>query len=614
MDIIYSNIKLLIWDLDESFWQGTLSEGNVLLPQQNRELIIRLSKRGIVNSICSKNNSEAVLKKLTEFDVNSYFVFASINWDPKGQRIKSIIDSMNLRAENVLFIDDNISDQMEAKFYCPGLMTDYPEVASSLLQLVETLGKNDDTLCRLQHYKTLEAKNMEQRIVSSNDEFLYNSHIEVEILHDVEANEERLYELVLRTSQLNFTKKRDTAEIFHQVLLDPNITSGYVRVRDRYGDYGIVGFYAVRENQLVHFLFSCRTMGMGIEQYVYAILSYPAIDIQAPVSGSLKRDVIPQWINSSTSSIAVENATQRALEKRAILKGPCDLEWIACFLHSSSIDRELFYENDAGEQIEIQCATQNIINSVMLSREEIEYLKGRMPFYTDSVFKTKIFDATYGLVILSIVADFTFGLYRHKSKAITVALGQDYKDITDGLNWDGYVNGDIYNGNSHITYQQLERFAESFYKVPLTGIEIVRNIDVIIDHLAPGTKIVIILGSELDAPRFHHKNQINRAMRHAEANRLIKRQFCENARVHIIDPSDYITSENDYIDDNINHHCMRVRHLLANDIFKVLGDEGVSAIQYSIYSVLKRRVLNTIHRSMYFLTHGKAIAQAGTER
>lgn len=609
MDIIYSNVKLVIWDLDDSFWQGTLSEGNVLLPQQNRELIIRLSERGIINSICSKNNPETALKKLTEFDVNSYFVFASINWDPKGKRIRTIIDSMNLRAENVLFIDDNISNQMEAQFYCPGLMTDYPEVASSLLQLVDTLGKSDERLCRLQHYKTLEARNMEQRTFSSNDEFLYNSQVEVEILHDVEVNEERLHELVLRTNQLNFTKKRDTAEIFHQLLLDPQITSGYVRARDRYADYGIVGFYAVRENKVVHFVFSCRIIGMGIEQYVYAILHYPAVDIQAPVSGSLERDVIPQWINSSTSRITVENATQSALEKKVILKGPCDLEWIACFLHSSSIDRELFYESDAGEQIEIQCATQNIINSVMLSSEEIDYLRDRMPFYADSVFKTKIFDATYGLVILSIVADFNFGLYRHKSKAITVALGQDYKDITDSANWDGYVNGDIYNGNSHITYQQLGLFAKDFDKAPLTGVEIVRNLDVILDHLAPSTKLVIIVGSELDSPRFHHKNQINRAMRHAEANRLIKIHFSENARVHIINPNDYIASESDYIGDNINHHCMRIRHRLANDIFKILGDEGVSASQYSMYSVLKRRVMNTIHRSMCLLTRGKSIAR-----
>lgn len=108
MPVIYPNIKLVIWDLDESFWQGTLSEGNVVLPQQNRELLIRLSKRGIINSICSKNDPESALRKLKEFDVDGYFVFASINWDPKGERVKDIIESMNLRAENVLLIDDNI--------------------------------------------------------------------------------------------------------------------------------------------------------------------------------------------------------------------------------------------------------------------------------------------------------------------------------------------------------------------------------------------------------------------------------------------------------------------------------------------------------------------------
>jgi hypothetical protein len=97
-------------------------------------------------------------------------------------------------------------------------------------------------------------------------------------------------------------------------------------------------------------------------------------------------------------------------------------------------------------------------------------------------------------------------------------------------------------------------------------------------------------------------------MRHAEANQLIRKHFSGNARVCFIDPNKYVTSENDYIDDNINHHCMRIRHLLADDMFKILQDEGVSATRSSTYSVLKRRVLTMVRRSMQFLSNGKATA------
>ena len=44
----FEKIKLVIWDLDETFWSGTLSEGEVQTTEQNIELIKRLSDVGIV--------------------------------------------------------------------------------------------------------------------------------------------------------------------------------------------------------------------------------------------------------------------------------------------------------------------------------------------------------------------------------------------------------------------------------------------------------------------------------------------------------------------------------------------------------------------------------------
>lgn len=54
-----SKIKLIIWDLDETFWKGTLSDININAPSiipidSNISLVKKLSKRGIVNSVCSK--------------------------------------------------------------------------------------------------------------------------------------------------------------------------------------------------------------------------------------------------------------------------------------------------------------------------------------------------------------------------------------------------------------------------------------------------------------------------------------------------------------------------------------------------------------------------------
>jgi|GEM_PF-5075870 len=54
-------IKLIIWDLDDTFWKGTLSDnGNdatVVPITGNIQLVKALTRRGIINSICSKNDA-----------------------------------------------------------------------------------------------------------------------------------------------------------------------------------------------------------------------------------------------------------------------------------------------------------------------------------------------------------------------------------------------------------------------------------------------------------------------------------------------------------------------------------------------------------------------------
>lgn len=43
----FEKIKLVIWDLDETFWKGTFSEGPVDVPQGNVSLLKNLTDRGL---------------------------------------------------------------------------------------------------------------------------------------------------------------------------------------------------------------------------------------------------------------------------------------------------------------------------------------------------------------------------------------------------------------------------------------------------------------------------------------------------------------------------------------------------------------------------------------
>ena len=60
------SIKLIIWDLDETFWHGTLSEGEVSQKPEYIKFVKEITDRGIMNSIVSKNDYDKAAKVLTE--------------------------------------------------------------------------------------------------------------------------------------------------------------------------------------------------------------------------------------------------------------------------------------------------------------------------------------------------------------------------------------------------------------------------------------------------------------------------------------------------------------------------------------------------------------------
>lgn len=80
------DIRLVIWDLDETFRQGTLTEGgNTRYVQEHHDLVIELARRGIMSSICSKNYHETVKEVLTDAGLWDYFIFPSISWRPNPE-------------------------------------------------------------------------------------------------------------------------------------------------------------------------------------------------------------------------------------------------------------------------------------------------------------------------------------------------------------------------------------------------------------------------------------------------------------------------------------------------------------------------------------------------
>jgi FkbH-like protein len=309
-------VRLVIWDLDETFWHGTVTECGHRYNQATHDIVLELARRGIMSSICSKNDFAPVRRILSDAGIWDSFIFPSIDWSPKGPRIAALIEAVQLRAETIMFIDDNPSNLHEARTLIPGLQianeTFIPEMLASPL----FKGKDDSGLTRLAQYKVMERRHADEAVAvsagGSNADFLRASKIRVRIERDVETHIDRAIELINRTNQLNFTKRRlpEAQEAARAALLTTlgshMVQAGLLDVSDDYGDYGYCGFYLTRTTanatRLLHFCFSCRILGMGVEAWAYQMLGRPPLPVRGHVlSDPVAADPV-DWITIVTES------------------------------------------------------------------------------------------------------------------------------------------------------------------------------------------------------------------------------------------------------------------------------------------------------------------------
>ena len=149
-------IRLVIWDLDETFWRGTLEEGDVEIPAAHKAIVIELARRAIVSSICSKNDAAAVRSRLERDDMWRWFVFPAIRYTMKSGMVASIIEQMGLRPETALLIDDNPFSLGEVTERVPGVNAISHEFIRDLLDHPQLCGRSDPELTQLNRYRVLE--------------------------------------------------------------------------------------------------------------------------------------------------------------------------------------------------------------------------------------------------------------------------------------------------------------------------------------------------------------------------------------------------------------------------------------------------------------------------
>ena len=286
-------IKCLVWDLDNTLWNGVLLENDdVYVTDQVVDIIKQLDSRGILQSIASRNEHDAAMRKLQELGLDQYFLYPQINWNSKAASIKVIAESINIGLNSVGFIDDQPFDREEVSFALPEVLCIDASNLAGLPDLREFNPRfitEDSKLRRLMYRSDIERQKAEQEFIGPQEEFLATLKMRFTIAPAKEEDLQRAEELTERTNQLNTTGYTYSYDELNHFRQSPQHKLLVASLEDKYGSYGKIGLALLECRQEVWtiklLLMSCRVMSRGVGtvmlNYILSLAKKEKVRLQA---------------------------------------------------------------------------------------------------------------------------------------------------------------------------------------------------------------------------------------------------------------------------------------------------------------------------------------------
>nr|WP_297940040.1 non-ribosomal peptide synthetase [uncultured Lachnoclostridium sp.] len=276
--------KVVAVDCDNTLWKGICAEDQKVevtkSHQYLQQFLLKLKEKGYLLVICSKNREDDVWKVFEENPnmrlAKDDFVAWRINWNRKSENLLSMADELNLGIDSFIFIDDSQAECLEVQNAQPSVLTlllpEQEEEIQSFLHncwAFDTPFQQNAAQSRSELYKAEKRRNVSRRMTDSQEEYLKMLDLELAFCTMREEEISRISELTYRTNQFNMSSLRKSkAEIGK--LERNNIFT--VKVKDKFGDYGISGGVIVEDRAdsiyLETFLLSCRVLGRNIEYAV----------------------------------------------------------------------------------------------------------------------------------------------------------------------------------------------------------------------------------------------------------------------------------------------------------------------------------------------------------
>ena len=267
-----TTVKCLVWDLDNTLWQGTLLEDEqVSVTAGAREVITALDSRGILQSVASRNDHDLAWARLEALGVADYFLVPQIGWGRKSDAVRRVGELLGFAPGTLAFLDDEPAERAEVTFHLPEVRCYSPDQLPELLRLAEFAPPtvtSDSRRRRLMYRAGFEREAERDTFPGPDEEFLRSLELRLRISRADDSELARVEELTLRTSQLNATGVHYSDTVLRELCTDPAHEVLVAGLTDRFGPYGAIGviLLAVRPGRwhLKLLATSCRVVAFGI--------------------------------------------------------------------------------------------------------------------------------------------------------------------------------------------------------------------------------------------------------------------------------------------------------------------------------------------------------------
>jgi FkbH-like protein len=283
--------KCLVLDLDNTLWGGVIGDDGVDNLKLGRETAQgeayfafqayckQLQERGVLLAVCSKNDAETARSGFRHPDsVLSLEDFASFqaNWNPKPENIEAIARELNIGLDSLVFADDNPAERAMVSVQLPMVMV--PELGEDVSRFAEILDGTgyfeaawisaEDRQRSRSYAGNAERAGVEAAFKNYGDYLAY-LQMETEIAPFCNTYLDRIAQLTNKTNQFNLTTRRYTRAELESLAARPDTIALYGRLRDRFGDNGLVSVALGRvDGATVHidlWLMSCRVLKRRME-------------------------------------------------------------------------------------------------------------------------------------------------------------------------------------------------------------------------------------------------------------------------------------------------------------------------------------------------------------